>query len=106
MSMSWPVLSDEQPRALPLTTKGRDFVDVRDTAIIRLLVDAGIRRAEFSAWVAPEEPVQRPVSLGEVEGAGRTSGFRDRWVTSWSMARLQASIVLGDGSAHRERTKR
>ncbi len=44
-----PVLTDDQLRALLGTCDGRDFVDRRDTALIRLFVDTGCRRGEIAA---------------------------------------------------------
>jgi len=41
------VLSEDDLRALLRTCSGRGFQDVRDAAIIRLLVDTGMRRAEL-----------------------------------------------------------
>jgi integrase/recombinase XerC len=43
-----PVLTDDQLRALLATCEGKDFVPRRDTAIIRLFVDTGCRRAEIA----------------------------------------------------------
>jgi site-specific recombinase XerD len=42
-----PVLRDEDLSALLNTCRGSSFMDRRDAAIIRLLVDTGIRRAEL-----------------------------------------------------------
>ncbi len=42
-----PVLDDDQLRAVLATCGRRDFEDLRDQAIIRLLVDTGMRRAEL-----------------------------------------------------------
>jgi integrase len=43
-----PVVSDEDLVALLRSMAGATFIDRRDTAILRLLLDAGIRRAELS----------------------------------------------------------
>jgi integrase/recombinase XerC len=43
-----PVLTDPQLRALLAACAGRTFVDRRDTAIIRLFLDTGCRRAEIA----------------------------------------------------------
>lgn len=40
-----PVLSDDQLKRLLKACEGRDFMARRDTAIIRLLMDAGLRRS-------------------------------------------------------------
>lgn len=43
-----PVLGDDQLRALLKVCEGREFEDRRDYAIIRLLIDTGLRRAELA----------------------------------------------------------
>lgn len=43
-----PVLSDSELRALFKTCEGKAFADRRDTAILRLLVDSGMRRTELA----------------------------------------------------------
>src|SRR5688572_8728098 len=43
-----PVLTDEQLRSLLASSDGQDFVDRRDTAIIRLFMDTSCRRAEIA----------------------------------------------------------
>ena len=44
-----PVLSERQLQALLRTVKGKTFTQRRDAAILLLLMDAGLRRAEISA---------------------------------------------------------
>lgn len=41
-----PVIRDEELRRLFKATEGKDFIDRRDAAIFRLLLDSGLRRAE------------------------------------------------------------
>lgn len=43
-----PVLADDALRRLLATCAGRDFDDRRDTAVIRLLIDTGMRLAELA----------------------------------------------------------
>jgi integrase/recombinase XerC len=43
-----PVLTDDQLRCLLLACGGRTFTDRRDTALIRLFLDTGCRRAEIA----------------------------------------------------------
>jgi site-specific recombinase XerD len=43
-----PVLSDDELRALLSTCTGRDFEDLRDQAILRLFIDAGLRVGELA----------------------------------------------------------
>jgi len=42
-----PVLTDDELRALLDVCKGTGFDQRRDTAIVRLFIDSGIRRAEM-----------------------------------------------------------
>lgn len=44
-----PVLTEEQLRKLLASCEGKDFVDRRDNAMIRLFVDTGCRRGEVAA---------------------------------------------------------
>jgi site-specific recombinase XerD len=43
-----PVLTDDELRALLATCDGRNFDDLRDQAILRLLIDTGIRAGELA----------------------------------------------------------
>ncbi len=43
-----PILSPDQQRALLATCDGKDFVDRRDHAVLRLFIDTGMRRAEMT----------------------------------------------------------
>jgi integrase len=64
-----PVLTDDQLRALLATCDGREFMDRRDAAIIRLLVDTGGRRAEVAALHVDDVDLDSDVIL--VTGKGR-----------------------------------
>lgn len=44
-----PVISDDQLRRLLAACRGTGFEEVRDTALLRLLLDTGMRRAEAAA---------------------------------------------------------
>lgn len=44
-----PIISDDTLAALLATCTGREYVTVRDAAILRLLLDCGLRRAEVCA---------------------------------------------------------
>ena len=43
-----PVFSKDQLSALLATADGRDFVDLRDSAILRMFIDSGMRRGELA----------------------------------------------------------
>lgn len=54
-----PVIHDEDLVKLIKACKGRAFVDYRDEAIIRLLLDTGMRRAELVGIELPDLDLQR-----------------------------------------------
>jgi site-specific recombinase XerD len=66
---SVPVVSPEVIRRLLAACEGRDFASRRDTAIIMLLVDTGIRAAELSGLQVPHVDFDLEVVL--VLGKGR-----------------------------------
>jgi site-specific recombinase XerD len=66
---SVPVLTEEQIRAVLATAKGRDFLNVRDTAIMRLLLDTGMRRAELLGLYV--DHVDLDLDVAVVLGKGR-----------------------------------
>jgi site-specific recombinase XerC len=50
-----PVLTDDQLRRLLKSCDGRDFADRRDTAIIRLFIDTGVRVSEAAGIMLPDD---------------------------------------------------
>jgi integrase len=50
-----PVLTDDQLRRLLQWCDGRDFTDRRDTAIIRLFIDTGVRVSEAAGILLPDD---------------------------------------------------
>jgi len=66
-----PVLSDDQLRALLKTCEGNTFENRRDAAIIRLLLDTGIRVSELVGQAV--EDVDLETSVVFVLGKGRRS---------------------------------
>jgi site-specific recombinase XerD len=63
------VLTDEQIKKLLKVCEGKDFRDRRDTAIIRLLVDSGMRLSELAGLKV--EDVDLDEHLARVLGKGR-----------------------------------
>lgn len=63
------VLTEDQVRALLDDCKGRAFVAVRDTAVIRLMIDTGMRRAELLGMVVDDVDLDQDVAY--VLGKGR-----------------------------------
>jgi site-specific recombinase XerD len=63
-----PVLSDDALRALLATTKGNTFENRRDEAIIRLLIDTGMRASELIGLSVDD--VDQEVSVAFVMGKG------------------------------------
>lgn len=88
-----PVLTDDQLRTLLAACDGREFVDRRDAALIRLFVDTGCRRGEIAALTVDDvdldEQVIRVVGKGSrvrvvpfgtktAQALGRYLRLRDR----------------------------
>jgi len=69
--MTTPVLTDEQLRALLATCAAKDFVDLRDTALLRLFIATGGRRAEVAGLTV--EAVDLDTDSVTMFGKGRRS---------------------------------
>lgn len=68
-----PVLTDKQLITLLKSCEGRRFEDVRDTAIIRLMIDTGTRRAEVAGLRLEDVTIDVKAGRGAatVHGKGR-----------------------------------
>lgn len=68
-----PVLSDDQLRALLKACEGRGFEDVRDSAIVRLMIDTGARRGEVAGLTVDDVMIDARAGRGvaTVIGKGR-----------------------------------
>ncbi len=64
-----PVIGDADLLRLLKACEGREFADLRDTAIIRLLLDTGLRRAELASLTV--EAIDRGNRTATVVGKGR-----------------------------------
>jgi site-specific recombinase XerD len=64
-----PVFTDDELVRLLATCKGNDFVNRRDTAILRLLIDTGIRSSELVGIKLDDLDFEQDVAL--VIGKGR-----------------------------------
>lgn len=64
-----PVLSEEQMRALLATVKGKTFEERRDNALLRLLYDTGMRRAEVAGLTLTDVDLEH--NHAYVMGKGR-----------------------------------
>jgi integrase/recombinase XerC len=88
-----PVVSEEQLRKLLAVCEGKTFMDRRDTAIIRLFVDTGIRRGELVALTVTDVSIDErdiavigkgsrvrivPFGLKTAQSLGRYLRLRDR----------------------------
>jgi len=69
-----PTVSEEAIRALLKTCGGRSFADRRDTAILRLFLDAGIRLGELAGLRVSD------VDLGQLQAFVTGKGDRERAV--------------------------
>jgi site-specific recombinase XerD len=97
-----PVLDTDQLRALLATCDGKDVDNLRDTAIIRLLVDTGMRSGELAALDVTDINFDDEVAL--VLGKGRrpracpfgakTARALDRYLRARSKHRLAALPAL------------
>ena len=67
-----PVLRKEQLAALLRSCAGKAFVDRRDTAILYMFMDAGVRRAEMANMMLTE--VDLDMREARVRGKGRGTG--------------------------------
>jgi integrase len=63
------VLADEDLRRLLKACDGRDFDDRRDAAVIRLLIDCGLRRGELAGLTVTDVDLEQDVAV--VMGKGR-----------------------------------
>lgn len=64
-----PVLADDQLKALLKSCDGRTFVDRRDTAIIRMFIDTGMRLSELAGLSVDDVDLDQEVAV--VLGKGR-----------------------------------
>ena len=64
-----PVLTDDQLRKLLRACDGRSFAERRDMAIIRLLLDTGMRRSELSGLKVGDVDLEQNIAV--VMGKGR-----------------------------------
>jgi site-specific recombinase XerD len=84
------VLADEQLRALLTACKGNEFTERRDTALIRLLVDTGIRSSELLGLAVTDLDFEQDVALVLGKGGrGRAVPFGNR--TGEALRRLWGS---------------
>ncbi len=95
-----PVLTEAQLRALLASDKSASFVDRRDTAIIRLLLDTGGRLSEVAELAVADldftEDVAHVIGKGRRSRAlpfGQQTGLRDRFKMS-SARLLDRRLVL------------
>jgi site-specific recombinase XerD len=85
-----PVLGDDELRRLLATCAGKDYVQRRDTAIISLFLDTGMRLAELANLTVPDLDLDQDVAI--VLGKGRrpracpfgrkTAAHLDRYIRS------------------------
>jgi site-specific recombinase XerC len=98
------VLSDEELRALLATCAGTAFTTRRDTAIVMLFLDGGLRLSELAGLqVADVDPRDRIVYV--VGKASRRSGPRHRAVPLGVKAARALVAISGSGADTRTRTR-
>lgn len=91
-----PLVTDDAVRALLRACEGRSFIDRRDTALIRLLLDSGARRSEVAALTL--DAVDLREKTATVLGKGR----RPRIVTFGSRTALAIDRYLRERRLHRD----
>lgn len=106
------VVSEDDLRRLLKACDGRDFVNRRDTAILRLLIDTGMRRGELAGLNVDHVDLDQQVAV--VLGKGRrprscpfgakTAVAMDRYLRVRAQHRFAHRLHLGwsDGWLHRE----
>lgn len=74
-----PILTDQQLSALLAACKGTEFNDRRDTALIRLLIDTGVRSSELLGLAVADLDFDQDVALVMGKGGrGRAVPFGNR----------------------------
>jgi site-specific recombinase XerD len=99
-----PVLTEAQLSALLDTCRnGKDFLDRRDHALLRVLIDTGMRRGELAALELGDVDLEGPVLIirrsktyrGRLVPLGsRTAAAVDRYIRARARHRLAASPAL------------
>lgn len=69
------ILTTSEIESLLASVRGKTFNDVRDSAIIRLLVDSGARRSEIANLRLDELDVENRVATVTRKGGKREPGF-------------------------------
>jgi integrase len=124
-----PVPTDDQIRALLASCDGREFVDRRDTAIIRLLLDTGCRRGEIVGLTTADASLDErdivvvgkgsrvrivPFGIKTAQVLGRCLRVRDRdrwadlpalWLAEKSRGALGADGIRADARVGRQQTR-
>lgn len=73
-----PIFGDNELKALLATCAGTDFVNRRDTAIIRVLLDCGLRRAEIVGLKVNDVDIDAQIMVVTGKGVG---GGKQRYVS-------------------------
>ena len=95
---SVPILSLEQLRALLKACDGSRFEDRRDTAIVRLLVDTGIRRGELAGLRVSDVTIDAKAGGGVVDVLGK--GRRWRTVPFGAKSAIAIRRYMRDRERH------
>ena len=76
-----PPLTDEEIIAILDRCKGKAFTDIRDTAIIRLLIDSGPRRSGIAGVrYTPDDPDTHDVNLKQYRLRITLKGGDEQWI--------------------------
>jgi site-specific recombinase XerC len=91
-----PVLTDEQIRALLRTCPGKDLVDRRDQAILRIFLSTGIRLAEMAGLRLDDVDLDARTAI--VTGKGRRERsvrFDPKRLSHWTATFAFARVTAG-----------
>jgi site-specific recombinase XerD len=91
-----PLVTEESVRRLLRACEGRAFIDRRDAALIRLLLDSGARRSEVAALAV--DAIDLREKIATVVGKGR----RPRIITFGSRTALALDRYLRERRMHRD----
>lgn len=101
-----PVLTDDQLRAILKACEGRAFEDVRDTAIIRLLIDTGCRRAELAGLLVDDVTIDVKAGRGMITVLGKGRRVRSLPFGTKTALALRRYQKAREGHQHAKATDR
>ena len=108
-------LSDDQCAALVKACQGRELRDVRDAAVVRLMLETGIRAGECASLTVADVNLPKGTAVIRKTKTGRprtvafgptTAQALDRWLRTRRTHRLASTPVLGPRLSARGASRR